>query len=400
MKVALLHGFVGGPAGGGGGVRQLLELGRGLGQLGHEVVVCAYQFEPGTVDPELEEMFEYRAVKRQKIDHPKSLVALQKAKWLEMKRLADLIPDDVDVINGHESPVYMAGAFAKRRLEVPFVWTRNDATLYEQMIMPDQSWSPRPGRLMQLAYRTSGRLDRMAIRSLDAICVLDERNQRMTKRAYGRDAQIMRSGAAPRFFDAPSRAEARRQLQIDADEFAVLGVGVLYAHRRHEDIVRALAQLQENGRPPRLRLIGSDHQSPETAEGLRAFIAESGIADRVEMINTAVSDEVLRAHFAAADAFVFANEHQTWGLAPLEAIAAGTPVVVSRGAGVHEVLEGRAGVQLVDARAPDQIADALERIRQDASAFEVSATREWTREEFSAETFARRMAELFERLGG
>lgn len=398
MKVALAHGYVGGPAGGGGGIRQILELARGLKELGHEVVICAYQFERGTVDSALEEAFEFRAVSRQRITHPRGVAAIQKVKWLEMKRLANLIPPDVDIVNVHETPAYMAGAFARRRLKVPVVWTRNDAVLYEQIVMPDEAWEPSAGRLHDLAYRLVGLTDRAAIRSLDAICVLDQRNRRMVERAFGRDALVVRSGAAPRFFEAPSRADARAHLGIDADEFAVLSVGILLPHRRHEDTVRAVGMLADGPRRPKLRVIGSDHLSPETGERLRDFVAQSGIADRVEMIQSAVSDEDLLAHFAAADAFVFANERQTWGLAPLEAIAARTPVVVSRGAGVHEVLEGRAGVQLVDPRSPEQIAVALERVRGEPSAYDVTATREWTRDEFSAAAFARHMADLFAEL--
>ena len=128
----------------------------------------------------------------------------------------------------------------------------------------------------------------------------------------------------------------------------------------------------------------------------RLVVAAHQRADRVELIQTAVSDADLVAHFAAADAFVFANQRQTWGLAPLEAIAAGTAVVVSRGAGVHEVLDGHQGVQLVDPQSPQQIAGALQRIKDDPAAYDVSETRAWTRKQFSAEAYARRMLELFE----
>jgi glycosyltransferase involved in cell wall biosynthesis len=159
-----------------------------------------------------------------------------------------------------------------------------------------------------------------------------------------------------------------------------------------------MSLLAPEGRTPRLRLIGSDHLSPETGVSLRKFVDESGIEDRVELIQTAVPDDELLAHFAAADAFVFPNELQTWGLAPLEAIAAGTPVVVSRGAGVHEVLDGRPGVQLVDPRAPEQIAAALENIRNAPGDWDVTETREWSRTELSSTAFAGHMADLFESL--
>lgn len=395
MKVALLHGFVGGRAGGGGGVRQMLELARGLGALGHEPVICAYQFEPGTIDPEIESAFEIRAVETGPISHPRNALALQKTKWVEMWRQSKIVPSDVDVINAHESPVYMAAWYEHVLHKTPTVWTRNDAQLYEMVTMPQESWTPAPSPLLGLAYRTAGQTDRLAIRAMDAICVLDERNARMVKEAYGRDARIIRSGAAPRFFEAPSRAEARAQLGIDPDELAVLSVGILMPHRRHEDTVQAIGLLREGDRPVKLRVIGSDHLSPETGAALREFAAASGHAERVELIQTAVSESDLIAHFAAADVFVFANDRQTWGLAPLEAIAAKTPVVVSRGAGVHEVLTGRKGVELVDPRAPEQIAAAIERIRGDAGEYDVTETRAWSRVALSAEAYAGHMADLF-----
>ncbi|MBJ7353318.1 MAG: glycosyltransferase family 4 protein [Thermoleophilaceae bacterium] len=395
MKIALLHGYVGGPAGGGGGIRQMLELARGLKEKGHEPVICSYQFEPGTVDPVLESAFEYRSVHTGKIEHPVGTPAMLKVKWIEMAKLANLIPRDVDVVNVHESPAHMAGYYAHLRRRLPIVWTRNDPQLYEMVLMPEESWMPSSGRLMDTAFRVAGLTDRAAARAMSAICVLDERNARLVKRAYGRDAKVIRSGAAPRFFNAPTRAEARAELGIDPDEFAVLSVGILLPHRRHKDTVRAVAMLSPEGRKPHLRIIGSDHLSPETGAEMREFVAQSGIEDRVEQIQTAVPDDQLLAHFAAADAFVFANEKQTWGLAPLEAIAAGTPVVVSRGAGVHEVLDGRKGVQLVDARAPEQIAAALERIRSSPEDQDVTETREWSRQEFSSSAFSGRMADLF-----
>lgn len=396
MKIVLSHGYVGGRAGGGGGIRQMFELARGLADRGDEPVICAYQFEPCTIDPELESAFEIRAVETGSIHHPAGMVDIQRVKWAEMWRLAELFPRDADVVNVHESPVYMAGWFAHLRRKMPVVWTRNDPQLYEQILMPDESWTtPSTNRAMDLVFRAAGQTDRMAIRGLDAICVLDERNKRMVRRAYGRDARIVRSGAAPRFFNAPTRTEARALLGIDDDEFAILSVGILLPHRRHKDAVRAVGMLSPEGRAPRLRVIGSNHLSPETGAELVSFIDESGIADRVELVQTAVNDELLLAHFAAADVFVFANERQTWGLAPLEAIAARTPVIVSRGAGVHEVLDGRDGVQLVDPRSPDQIAAALERVRANPEAFDVTTTREWSREALSATAFAGQMAEIF-----
>ena len=398
MKVVLAHAFLGGTAGGGGGIRQMLELASGLDDAGHEVVLAAHSYEPGTIDPDPADRFEIRAVHTGAFEIPQTSAAVRDFVGPGLRRLAELFPDDADVVNVHEGPVHLAGLAAKRLRPTPVVWTRNDATQYELALMPEESWLPPVSGFQRAARRWLARQDRDAAQAMDAIVVLDSRNKRMVQRAYDRDAVIIQSGAAAKFFDAPAKAEARARLGIPEDEFAVLGVGILVSYRRHEDLIRAIGLLDDNGRRPQLRLIGSDHLYPETGAMLRDLVASENLEDRVELIQTAVSDSDLVAHFAAADAFVFPNEFQTWGLAPLEAIAAGTPVVVSRGAGVHEVLEGRKGVQLVDPRAPQQIADALQRIRLDPAGFAVTETREWSREEFGSRTFAARMAELFESL--
>ena len=56
---------------------------------------------------------------------------------------------------------------------------------------------------------------------------------------------------------------------------------------------------------------------------------------------TGVPDAELKDTYAAADAFVILSERYAWGLAPLEALASGTPVILTPGAGVYEILAGR-----------------------------------------------------------
>jgi glycosyltransferase involved in cell wall biosynthesis len=400
MKVALAHSYLGGAAGGGGGVRQMLQLALGLDAQGHEVTICAQNYEPGTIDPQIEERFEIRSPNVGPIKVPSGHLAFQRSAIFGSGALARVVPRDVDVLNVHEYPAQLAALYLKPFRDYPIVWTRNDTALFEMAKLQDEStnFARSYGRAVNALRMLVGLPDLAAARAMDAIVVLDKRNRDNVERAYKRTPRIIQSGAAAQFFDAPTRAEARAQLGIPEDEFAVLAVGILVHYRRHEDIVSAVAQLGPEGRTPRLRVIGSNHLFPEVGVALERQIADAKLEERVELIQTAVGERDLVAHFAAADAFVFANEMQTWGLAPLEAIAAGTPVIVSRGAGVHEVLEGRPGVQLVDPRSPDQIAAALESIRRDPAAWDIGETREWTRDEFSTPTFARKMAALFDEL--
>jgi glycosyltransferase involved in cell wall biosynthesis len=73
------------------------------------------------------------------------------------------------------------------------------------------------------------------------------------------------------------------------------------------------------------------------SEDLRARGVELGIAERVEFTGY-LSDPALATLLAGARAFVFPSLYEGFGLPPLEAMAAGVPVVAARAGALPEVL--------------------------------------------------------------
>jgi glycosyltransferase involved in cell wall biosynthesis len=390
-KIALITDRLGGRAGGGGAARQMLELGRGLHDLGHDVTVACLEYEAESAFSQSMEGLDVRTVHREIGDAPVGRFELLRRMRQGMSQVAALITD-VDIVNAHEWPALRAARVASRRLDVPSVWTRNDGTIYERARLPDEHpagpMSP-PARVLRGAMFFQDYLDG---RAMDAIIVLDTKNAAMVQRAYGRQARIVRSGPAAYFYDAPPRAEARAALQIPDGPLA-LGVGILAPHRRLEDLIEAAALAPKT----HVRIVGSAHVDPAYADRLARLISERALGDRVELIRASVPDEQLRLLYAAADVFVFPNQRQTWGLAPLEALAARTPAIVSAGAGVHEVLEGRPGVWVVPPARPDAIAEALGEAVNDVPEG-LEQTRAWIRDELNNRRYAERMAEIYEEL--
>jgi glycosyltransferase involved in cell wall biosynthesis len=78
-----------------------------------------------------------------------------------------------------------------------------------------------------------------------------------------------------------------------------------------------------------------------------------------------VSEEELRHAYQTHDIYVSPNHLQSWGLAVFEAMASGAPVIVSKTAGASEILTDGANALLVDGKAPEQIAQAIERLAGD-----------------------------------
>ena len=139
MHIALVNHHVGGKAGGGGGVRLMLELGSGLVSRGHRVTVACYDFLPGSEFSYAADQLEIRSVRHGAFELPAGNVALARRFWLEMPKVARLVPSDADVVNAHDWLALRPGRIAAGRLSVPLVWTRNNEALWERAIVPQQT---------------------------------------------------------------------------------------------------------------------------------------------------------------------------------------------------------------------------------------------------------------------
>ena len=115
-----------------------------------------------------------------------------------------------------------------------------------------------------------------------------------------------------------------------ADEFLLVHVSNMRPVKRITDIVRAFARIQRSV-PSRLLMVG---EGPDRMPAER-LACELGIADRVTFSGNMVHVENI---LAVADLFLLASEVESFGLAVLEAMACGVPIVSYRVGGVPEVV--------------------------------------------------------------
>lgn len=149
-----------------------------------------------------------------------------------------------------------------------------------------------------------------------------------------------------------ARAAQRAELGIPADVPVVLSVGALNAsHKRMDYVIDEVATMASQ---PHLVLLGAETR--ETA-ALRARAAER-LGTRCTI--RTLPREAVRAMYGIADVFVLASLVEGFGLAQVEALAAGVPCVA------HEIptnayVLGRHGV-FADLRVPGVLASQLERM--------------------------------------
>ena len=144
----------------------------------------------------------------------------------------------------------------------------------------------------------------------------------------------------------------------------VVTVGHLVARKRHADVVRALARL--TGRRPELRyvIVGD---GPER-ERLRALAGELGVAGRIELRGQ-LSPEEARAAARAATVFAMPSTEEAFGVAYVEAMAAGVPAIGCHGEpGPEDIAAAGGGIRLVQAGDVAALAEAIDELVSDPAA--------------------------------
>jgi glycosyltransferase involved in cell wall biosynthesis len=354
----------------GGEQRQILRLAQGLGRRGHEVTVYAYRYSPGRCFPELAAGLDIRAL--QVLDD-RSLPALRRGAagmvgvaarryFLETRRLARAL-GQTEVLNAHSRPGHRAAVFAKRNTGTPVVWSCNDLVGWEQ--------AGHRARMAGVIHRAvAGAMkpaERRIVRQVDAVAVLTEPMRRVLARVYGADARVIPAGVDGEFFVArPERGRQLRQaLGIPQDAFLALWLGVLEPFRRLEDLLQAARLLRQRGEPVHCLIAGRGDFAPAYARQLEKLAAHSHLQPHLSWVRESMAEANLPDYYSACDVFVFPNDQQSWGLAPLEALSCSRPVVVSRGSGVAETLRDGENALLVPPRHPQALADAILRLKRD-----------------------------------
>jgi glycosyltransferase involved in cell wall biosynthesis len=105
----------------------------------------------------------------------------------------------------------------------------------------------------------------------------------------------------------------------------VLFVGSLFNRRRLPDLIRAFATATADRPEARLVIVGADRTWPR--QDLRAAAAAARVDGRTDIVDYASEAELAKL-YAQASVFAFLSEYEGFGLTPLEALAAGVPIVV------------------------------------------------------------------------
>jgi glycosyltransferase involved in cell wall biosynthesis len=254
------------------------------------------------------------------------------------RRLARLMTEHrYDIVHFHTARAHAMSAFLGRRSAARRVVTRR------------MDYALRGGRYARWLYN----------RGADAVVAISE-GVRAALLAGGVEPariHVVPSGVdVERFAVAPGRREAERaRLGLAPVDFTVAVVAALEERKGHSTLLDAVATLADL--PLRILCAGTGSRAAALAARRDAL----GLGDRVRFLGQVRDVPGL---LAAADAVVMPSRHEGLGVAALEAMAAGRPLIATRVGGLPEVVGADAGI-LVEPDDAAGIAAAIGRLARD-----------------------------------
>lgn len=178
--------------------------------------------------------------------------------------------------------------------------------------------------------------------------------------AWQEPIQIIPNGVPEIVIDYESRQRVREELGCAADTHLFLAVGNPRPEKGYEDLLAAAALLLRKNMNFFIAVAGTLNESLYCRE----------LLDKMEKLHLTTNWKFLGfrqdtpALYAAADSFVLSSRSEGLPMVILEAMTAGLPVTATRVGGIPDAFGDNA--LLVDARNPEQLADAMSRMIEDA----------------------------------
>jgi N-acetyl-alpha-D-glucosaminyl L-malate synthase BshA len=353
------------------------ELGLALAELGHEVHFVAYA-QPFRLVGLHERVF-YHEVEMEDyplFEHPPYSLALAVALHDAVRR------EGLDLLHVHYAIPHATSAYLARQMlageRLPKIVTTlhgTDITL----VGLHPSFQP---------------ITRFSILQSDGISAVSHFLKDETVRDFSVPAS--RVDVIPNFVDTkvwrPNREPCHRSKLAPEGQKIVMHVSNFRPVKRLQDVIEVFARIKREV-DARLVLVGD---GPERPRALKRA-ADLGLRDDVLFLGRHGSVEEI---LSCADLFLLPSESESFGLAALEAMACGAPVVASQAGGLPEVVADGVTGYLLPVGAVDEMAEAGVRVLSDeALGKQLSeAARALTVERFSAEAIVPRYEALYDRV--
>ncbi|WP_435590395.1 glycosyltransferase [Nocardia sp. bgisy118] len=147
---------------------------------------------------------------------------------------------------------------------------------------------------------------------------------------------------------SPRRRDRRLRADLAAGHPLLVHCGRLSVEKRVDRSIEAVAQLRKAGTEARLVVAGDGPRRDALERRARALPPLSNGQPAVHFTGFITDRAMVAKLLATADVSLAPGPHETFGLAALEALAAGTPVVASRSSALADIVTADCGAIAAD----------------------------------------------------
>lgn len=166
---------------------------------------------------------------------------------------------------------------------------------------------------------------------------------------------IVPCGVNLNLFKPINKRIAKEHLGLNI-EHILLFVGRVVPLKGVERLLRALTYLENE--ELKLLIVGGDNYSQSELDRLKRLVHCLRISDSVSFLGP-VKQEVLPYFYSAADVFVLPSHYESFGMAALESLACGTPVVATDVGAMNDIIkQGKTGY-VIKENTPRNLADKI-----------------------------------------
>lgn len=179
--------------------------------------------------------------------------------------------------------------------------------------------------------------------------------------------------------------ETKSLAETKYQEFTILTIGSLIPLKRHSLLVEAFHKAFGAEERVRLHIIGEG----EERHNLIAQISKLNEQGRIKLMGQLSKEEIL-AELDCAHVLCHQSDYETFGVAVLEALFRGLPVVSTRCGGPEEVVPEFAGIFVAKDHV-GELSSALQKVRSEYDAYCAQTIRRYAIEHYGANAFLKRV---------
>lgn len=269
-----------------------------------------------------------------------------------------------DVIHAHFTEMGCITSDFAKKIEVPYVVTEHSSKINQ--------------------YRISGELKDCALKAYKGASVVIAVGNSLAhniQRHTGISPKVV-----PNIIDTELFFRCKRQKH---EGFHLVTTSNLIVLKRTWQILQALARIDTKDIDYRLTIIGD---GPEM-ESLQHWAKTLNMENRITLAGYQ-SRENIASIYETADVFIMVSSSETFGVAYVEAMAAGLPVIATRCGGPEDFVNNNNGL-MVDVDDIHQIAEAIKTIYYNINKYDAEQLRTFVRSRFSAEAVGKELISIY-----